>query len=125
MKKRHFVAAGIAASLLLAAPVFAKDHGNGHGKGHDKHENMDDDRREEVRQGAYFNDHHREEVRSYYVQHYGEGKGCPPGLAKKHNGCMPPGQARKWEINRPLAKDIVYYEIPRRLTTELGQPPAG
>jgi hypothetical protein len=25
---------------------------------------------------------------------YGLG-GCPPGLAKKHNGCMPPGQARK------------------------------
>ena len=25
---------------------------------------------------------------------YGHG-GCPPGLAKKHNGCMPPGQARK------------------------------
>lgn len=21
--------------------------------------------------------------------------GCPPGLARKHNGCMPPGQARK------------------------------
>src|SRR5262245_9557982 len=20
---------------------------------------------------------------------------CPPGLAKKHNGCLPPGQARK------------------------------
>ena len=25
---------------------------------------------------------------------YGYGR-CPPGLAKKHNGCMPPGQARK------------------------------
>jgi hypothetical protein len=25
---------------------------------------------------------------------YGIG-GCPHGLAKKHNGCMPPGQARK------------------------------
>ena len=25
---------------------------------------------------------------------YGMG-GCPPGLAKKHNGCMPPGQAKK------------------------------
>ena len=25
---------------------------------------------------------------------YGHG-GCPPGLAKKHNGCMPPGQAKK------------------------------
>lgn len=23
--------------------------------------------------------------------------GCPPGLAKKNNGCMPPGQARKFE----------------------------
>jgi len=28
---------------------------------------------------------------------YGIG-GCPPGLAKKHNGCMPPGQAKK--LNR-------------------------
>jgi hypothetical protein len=26
---------------------------------------------------------------------YEYGRGCPPGLAKKHNGCMPPGQARK------------------------------
>jgi hypothetical protein len=22
-------------------------------------------------------------------------RGCPPGLAKKHNGCLPPGQAKK------------------------------
>ncbi|HEY0625115.1 MAG TPA: hypothetical protein VGD10_00120 [Allosphingosinicella sp.] len=26
---------------------------------------------------------------------YGNGRDCPPGLAKKNNGCMPPGQARK------------------------------
>jgi hypothetical protein len=27
---------------------------------------------------------------------YGNGpRGCPPGLAKKHNGCLPPGQAKK------------------------------
>lgn len=32
---------------------------------------------------------------------YGVG-GCPPGLAKKGNGCMPPGQAAKF-IGRPLA----------------------
>ena len=25
---------------------------------------------------------------------YGSG-GCPPGLAKKNNGCLPPGQAKK------------------------------
>lgn len=32
---------------------------------------------------------------------YGVG-GCPPGLAKKGNGCMPPGQAAKF-IGQPLA----------------------
>jgi hypothetical protein len=24
-----------------------------------------------------------------------DGGGCPPGLAKKNNGCLPPGQAKK------------------------------
>ncbi|MBX3593104.1 hypothetical protein [Sphingomonas sp.] len=27
-------------------------------------------------------------------------RGCPPGLAKKHNGCMPPGQAKKYGWSR-------------------------
>ena len=26
--------------------------------------------------------------------------GCPPGLAKKNNGCMPPGQAKKYGYDR-------------------------
>ena len=26
---------------------------------------------------------------------YGYGHSCPPGLAKKNNGCLPPGQAKK------------------------------
>jgi len=32
----------------------------------------------------------------------GQGRwgGCPPGLAKKGNGCMPPGQARKYYWDR-------------------------
>lgn len=29
--------------------------------------------------------------------------GCPPGLAAKNNGCMPPGQAKKAFIGAPLA----------------------
>ncbi len=29
--------------------------------------------------------------------------GCPPGLAKKNNGCMPPGQAKKVGTSLPLA----------------------
>ena len=62
-----------AAALAFAAPAAAKPgngHGNGHGYGHGYAE----------RGGGY-----------------GIG-GCPPGLAKKHNGCMPPGQAKK--LNR-------------------------
>ncbi len=26
---------------------------------------------------------------------YSSYQNCPPGLAKKHNGCLPPGQAKK------------------------------
>ncbi len=28
-------------------------------------------------------------------------RGCPPGLARKHNGCLPPGQARRLIAERP------------------------
>lgn len=31
--------------------------------------------------------------------------GCPPGLAKKHNGCRPPGHAWKKEIRRDYHGD--------------------
>lgn len=38
-------------------------------------------------------------------------KGCPPGLAKKNNGCQPPGQAKK--IYRPGERiDGGYVRIP-------------
>jgi hypothetical protein len=39
-------------------------------------------------------DRDRNTVYSYYRTEYGAGH-CPPGLAKKNNGCMPPGQAKK------------------------------
>jgi opacity protein-like surface antigen len=53
------------ATLVATAPAFA-DPGKGHGnKGNKGH--------------GYA---------------YGGG-GCPPGLAKKNNGCLPPGQAKK------------------------------
>ena len=66
--KQLFLLAG-AAALGFTTPALAKP-GNGHGYGHGHGHGYDN---------AYG---------------YGVG-GCPPGLAKKHNGCMPPGQARK------------------------------
>src|SRR6478609_6031383 len=77
MKKTLLVAGALA--LGLAGPALAKP-GNGHGNGNG-HDNG-----------------HGHGHRSAYGYSgpvgYGVG-GCPPGLAKKHNGCLPPGQAKK------------------------------
>ena len=48
---------------------------------------------------------------------------CPPGLAKKNNGCQPPGQAKKWQKGAPLAGDVVFYALPRELSIKLPLPP--
>lgn len=48
---------------------------------------------------------------------------CPPGLAKKNNGCMPPGQAKKWRRGYPLPADVRYYDVPRDLLMRLPPPP--
>lgn len=72
----------------------------------------------------HFDDHRRTVARDYYRQHYSSGR-CPPGLAKKNNGCMPPGQARKWSRGRPLPRDVIFYDLPPALVIELGVPPIG
>ncbi|MEO6696581.1 MAG: hypothetical protein ABIN45_01090 [Gammaproteobacteria bacterium] len=72
----------------------------------------------------HFGDRHRSAVRDYYNGQFQSGR-CPPGLAKKNNGCMPPGQAKKWELGRPLSRNVIFYEVPRPLVRQLGQPPAG
>lgn len=73
---------------------------------------------------SHFGQHQQVIVRDYYTQEF-RGGNCPPGLAKKNNGCMPPGQAKKWSKGRPLPRDVVYYDLPPRLVVQLGTPPAG
>lgn len=77
--------------------------------------------------GGYFGERQRTAARSYYEDEgrHSRGKGCPPGLAKKHNGCMPPGQARKWAVGRELPRDVTYYPVPQAVVVTLGVPPAG
>ena len=140
----HGLVALAIASMFLAGPSLADDdHGNGKGNKHgDKHADKEERKadkeerkreqkadkhrdREDVRVGQYFNDNQREAVRGYYHQQYGDGRRCPPGLAKKNNGCMPPGQARKWAVGQPLPSSVVYYPVPSAVTVQLGAPPAG
>jgi Ni/Co efflux regulator RcnB len=38
---------------------------------------------------------------------------------------MPPGQAKKWRVGRPLPRDVIFYDLPPALVVQLGRPPAG
>lgn len=74
--------------------------------------------------GGYFSDSQRRAVVEYYEPRFRAGN-CPPGLAKKNNGCMPPGQAKKWRKGYPLPHDVVYYPVPDSISIRLGLPPEG
>ena len=72
-------------------------------------------------------DRDRNTVYSYYRTEYGAGH-CPPGLAKKNNGCLPPGQAKKlynrgqrWPGNYGYAWN--YNQIPYDLRNRYGFDP--
>lgn len=40
--------------------------------------------------------------------------GCPPGLAKKQTGCLPPGQARKYGIGDRIGGEYIHIRHPGR-----------
>jgi hypothetical protein len=66
-----------------------------------------------------FSDSDRRWWHDYWRDEYGRGH-CPPGLAKKHNGCLPPGQAKKrYAIGRPLPADVVVIAVPSHLLGHL------
>ena len=72
----------------------------------------------------FFTDDRRAIVRNYYAQSRQSGH-CPPGLAKKNNGCQPPGQAKKWHTGEHFPRDVMYYDLPSALIAELGRTPDG
>lgn len=113
-------------------------HGNKHRQGEDR-EGDDDDRSERYRNhdryqtnggnieisiGGYFGETQRTETREYYRERVRSGH-CPPGLAKKRNGCMPPGHSREWVIGETLPQDVKYVPIDPAIKIRLGIPPAG
>lgn len=96
---------------------------------YDRRDDRRDDRWDDRRRDEYwdsrnmrFHDDFRARINVYYGEQFRRGH-CPPGLAKKHNGCMPPGQARHWERGRPLPRDVVYAPLPRELLVQLPPPP--
>ena len=111
-----------------------QDSGREQERGHDGRSSRDGGSRGErhgdgdsrgERHGRHFDDRRRVVVHEYYAEQFRHGHRCPPGLAKKHNGCMPPGQARHWNVGRPLPRDVVYYSVPPAVVVQIGAPPAG
>ncbi len=70
----------------------------------------------------HFGDSDRYIINDYYGGEFSRGH-CPPGLARKHNGCMPPGHARQWHRGHPLPREVVYYPLPYDLVERLPPPP--
>ncbi len=138
--KMNCALALVIGGILAAGPVMAdKPSWAGAGKGGkdqgmDRRDEQKGERRDEgvksrrdgpsAEKGGHFEDRHRATVREYYVEQFRGGR-CPPGLAKKNNGCMPPGQAKKWQLGRALPRDVVYYEVPQALVVQIGPPPSG
>ena len=128
----HRVLALLLAALIGAGPALAgpppwagggkhggsEEHGHkdkGKGDGGGKHSGK-------PQQGAYFTADNRDSVHHYYAT----AKNCPPGLAKKNNGCMPPGQAKKqWVVGQPLPSSVVVYAVPQQIIVTLPPVPAG
>lgn len=72
----------------------------------------------------HFGENARVVVHDYFAQGFRRGD-CPPGLARKRNGCMPPGQAKKWKIGHSLPRDVAVYDLPPELVVKIGLPPSG
>lgn len=129
---RSFAAAALAlavaaGSVSVSLPAYADPPGGHKEKGHrgkdrggHHHDHGGGD--VNVTVNFNFNDSDRMAVRDYYGAPHAH---CPPGLAKKGNGCMPPGQAKKWMIGRPLPPDVIYYAVPQPVIMHLQPAPAG
>ena len=132
--RKHRAVALLLAAALGAGSAFAGPppwagggkHGGGGGEEHGhKGKGGDDAGRQhggKPKQGAFFSDRNRDSVHTYYAS----GKHCPPGLAKKNNGCMPPGQAKKqWNVGQPLPTTVVFHTVPQQIIVTLPPVPVG
>ena len=106
--------AGAAALAAAAGPALAKP---GHDKGHKGHKAHSSAKHAKSSRGVIVSDRFG---RLYALNARGA---CPPGLAKRDNGCMPPGQAKKMynvgqRYNRNFGNVWTYNQIPDYLRNQ-------
>jgi hypothetical protein len=115
LMKKFILIAG-AATFAVAAPAAAHP-GNGHGAAnHALTTHGEAQAHSGQVHGMTANGHGR----LYAFNARGQ---CPPGLAKRDNGCLPPGQAKKLynvgqRYNRNFGSAWTYNEIPQSLRSQ-------
>ncbi|RPJ81585.1 MAG: hypothetical protein EHM13_10190 [Acidobacteria bacterium] len=110
---RRLVALALALSLMCPITLSAQEPGKQKGKPHASQVTV------------VFSNTQRESARLYFVEQHGRGN-CPPGLAKKQNGCLPPGQAKKrYVVGHSLPRGIVLTALPVDLSVRIGPAPSG
>jgi hypothetical protein len=127
MLRRLFI--GLLIAGLAASPAAADKGGKGKAKGKHKDKGESADvvvvKEKGTERVVVFTDRDRDTVRTYWTEAYRRGD-CPPGLAKKHNGCLPPGQAKKrYVVGQTLPATVVVHPLPQVLVTRLGPAPSG
>jgi len=127
-------------SVSVVSPALADKPPKAGGKGAEKHSEKETQGKQKqgkghdqgvsgekgghgVKASQYFSEERRISIHNYYGDQFRTGH-CPPGLAKKGNGCMPPGQAKKWMIGRPLPQDVIFYDLPPEVLVQLGPVPS-
>jgi hypothetical protein len=109
--------------LLFSAPAWAdkdkeKGHGHGHGEGRGVAAAPGNVR-------VFVTERDRSAVYTFYRTEYVGGR-CPPGLARKDIGCLPPGQAKRlWAIGSPLPPTVQFFPLPAPLLAQLTPAPEG
>ena len=107
--------------VLCTTPVVAKN--DGHGRDGDKERSRhsrDHDEDEHGRSGAqgyHHSNHGIHDSDAYIIRKYltdNHHRRCPPGLAKKRNGCLPPGIAKKYAVGQVL-NDGIWSPVPEAL----------
>lgn len=104
----------VGGTIGLTAQAWADPPAHAQGKGKGK-------KAEKAAANSLITERDRDVLREYFGQQARSGN-CPPGLAKKNNGCLPPGQAKKWSRGQQLSRDVTYYRLPPDLLGRLVAP---
>jgi len=113
------IAITLVAASLLAWPAHADNPGRG--KGSQGHNAQSGNTQSGISIDISISTSDRSLIQEYFGNSFRSGR-CPPGLAKKNNGCQPPGQAKKWAKGQRLPGDVIYHNLPSDLLGRLRVP---